>query len=193
MKFCTKCGKQLLDEAVICPGCGCPAPMIPAYPTPVYRPPIAKKKPKSGILGLTITCLVLQALLYAFTLVPGFVQQYQQGENYSGTFYFSLSELILESDGQDSLLDFLGILLLCSMYAGLVLYGIHCAKQTLHVCTFILSCCQTFLYAVFIIYLTGTSYIVNEMAIIYTFLWVAFISASILDFSFRKKNLSTVP
>lgn len=25
MKYCTKCGKELLDEAVICPGCGCPA------------------------------------------------------------------------------------------------------------------------------------------------------------------------
>lgn len=24
MKFCTHCGKQLMDEAVICPGCGCP-------------------------------------------------------------------------------------------------------------------------------------------------------------------------
>lgn len=24
MKFCTKCGKELLDEAVVCPGCGCP-------------------------------------------------------------------------------------------------------------------------------------------------------------------------
>jgi len=23
MKFCEKCGKELLDEAVICPGCGC--------------------------------------------------------------------------------------------------------------------------------------------------------------------------
>lgn len=23
MKYCTKCGKKLLDEAVICPGCGC--------------------------------------------------------------------------------------------------------------------------------------------------------------------------
>jgi len=23
MKVCTKCGKELLDEAVICPGCGC--------------------------------------------------------------------------------------------------------------------------------------------------------------------------
>ena len=23
MKYCTKCGKELLDEAVICTGCGC--------------------------------------------------------------------------------------------------------------------------------------------------------------------------
>ena len=23
MKYCTHCGKQLLDEAVLCPGCGC--------------------------------------------------------------------------------------------------------------------------------------------------------------------------
>ena len=25
MKYCVKCGKELFDEAVICPGCGCPA------------------------------------------------------------------------------------------------------------------------------------------------------------------------
>lgn len=24
MKYCTKCGKELFDEAVLCPGCGCP-------------------------------------------------------------------------------------------------------------------------------------------------------------------------
>ena len=23
MKFCEKCGKEIMDEAVICPGCGC--------------------------------------------------------------------------------------------------------------------------------------------------------------------------
>ena len=23
MKYCSKCGKELIDEAVICPGCGC--------------------------------------------------------------------------------------------------------------------------------------------------------------------------
>lgn len=24
MKYCSKCGKELFDEAVYCPGCGCP-------------------------------------------------------------------------------------------------------------------------------------------------------------------------
>ena len=24
MKYCQKCGKELMDEAVVCPGCGCP-------------------------------------------------------------------------------------------------------------------------------------------------------------------------
>ena len=23
MKYCSKCGRELLDEAVVCPGCGC--------------------------------------------------------------------------------------------------------------------------------------------------------------------------
>lgn len=25
MKYCEKCGNQLMDEAVLCPKCGCPA------------------------------------------------------------------------------------------------------------------------------------------------------------------------
>ncbi|MGM9645732.1 MAG: zinc-ribbon domain-containing protein [Eubacteriales bacterium] len=24
MKFCSKCGKEIMDEAVVCPNCGCP-------------------------------------------------------------------------------------------------------------------------------------------------------------------------
>ena len=23
MKYCSKCGKELIDEAIVCPGCGC--------------------------------------------------------------------------------------------------------------------------------------------------------------------------
>lgn len=28
MKYCSKCGKELFDEAVICPGCGCPVETV---------------------------------------------------------------------------------------------------------------------------------------------------------------------
>lgn len=33
MKYCTKCGKELFDEAVICPGCGCPTEPMPVHVT----------------------------------------------------------------------------------------------------------------------------------------------------------------
>lgn len=33
MKFCSKCGKELFDEAVICPGCGCPVDTVKAVKT----------------------------------------------------------------------------------------------------------------------------------------------------------------
>lgn len=31
MKKCTYCGKELFDQAMICPGCGCPAPKVCKY------------------------------------------------------------------------------------------------------------------------------------------------------------------
>ncbi len=36
MKFCTKCGKEINDEAVICPNCGCETEPN-AAPTSVYK------------------------------------------------------------------------------------------------------------------------------------------------------------
>lgn len=30
MKYCSHCGAELLDEAVICPKCGCPVETVPA-------------------------------------------------------------------------------------------------------------------------------------------------------------------
>lgn len=29
MKYCVHCGKELLDDAVVCPNCGCPVPSQP--------------------------------------------------------------------------------------------------------------------------------------------------------------------
>ena len=33
MKYCEKCGNELLDEAVICPKCGCPTAEYKALPS----------------------------------------------------------------------------------------------------------------------------------------------------------------
>ncbi len=32
MKFCQHCGKEVMDEAVICPGCGCAIQTVNAQP-----------------------------------------------------------------------------------------------------------------------------------------------------------------
>lgn len=34
MKFCTRCGKELKDAAVVCPGCGCVVNTTPQTATP---------------------------------------------------------------------------------------------------------------------------------------------------------------
>ena len=34
MKFCSKCGKEIMDEAIVCPGCGC-AVVSPTTPAQV--------------------------------------------------------------------------------------------------------------------------------------------------------------
>ena len=38
MKYCTHCGKELLDEAVICPGCGCPTGLVGGQPQTATMP-----------------------------------------------------------------------------------------------------------------------------------------------------------
>ena len=34
MKFCSKCGKEIVDEAVVCPHCGCAVSQADAYDAP---------------------------------------------------------------------------------------------------------------------------------------------------------------
>ncbi len=60
MKFCSKCGKELHDDAVVCPGCGCAvesshgtyANTSQVYAT--YIPKKAKTARIFGILGLLL-------------------------------------------------------------------------------------------------------------------------------------------
>ena len=86
MKFCTKCGKEILDEAVICPHCGCVvdrstfqeitndevsiglcvvAALIPIFGV-IYWPVNSKKAPKRArACGITA---IVSWVVYAFIL-----------------------------------------------------------------------------------------------------------------------------
>ncbi len=50
MKFCSKCGKELVDEAVICPGCGCSVQTLSA--------PVGKLKTNKGLLKYILLSLL---------------------------------------------------------------------------------------------------------------------------------------
>lgn len=56
MKFCQKCGKEIMDEAVICPNCGCATEnKVQAGQSPVeYVPKSAKQAQIFGILSLLL-------------------------------------------------------------------------------------------------------------------------------------------
>ena len=53
MKFCQNCGKELLDQAVICPGCGCSV-ATEAKPAVEIVPKKAKTAFVMGILSLVL-------------------------------------------------------------------------------------------------------------------------------------------
>ena len=78
MKFCTHCGKQVLDDAIICPGCGCSVQYdnktktTSAQPTatPVYSAPVNDTYSPLSIAGFvcsfftTIVGLILSIVAY---------------------------------------------------------------------------------------------------------------------------------
>ena len=57
MKYCMKCGNEMLDEAAICMKCGCPVPVQRAVPQ--------EEKPQSSVSAFRLTALVLMVLTMA--------------------------------------------------------------------------------------------------------------------------------
>ncbi len=53
MKFCQKCGKEIMDEAVICPACGCAVASV-ATPAKAEVPKSAKNAKIFGILSVLV-------------------------------------------------------------------------------------------------------------------------------------------
>lgn len=63
MKYCEKCGKELFDEAVVCPGCGCSAAK-PAAPAK-QRPKMNKKTKLLCIIGgVVLAVAIIAAVLF---------------------------------------------------------------------------------------------------------------------------------
>lgn len=54
MKYCTKCGKEIMDEAVVCPNCGCAVGQTAAAPVAVAVPKKAKNAKIFGILSILL-------------------------------------------------------------------------------------------------------------------------------------------
>lgn len=77
MKYCTKCGNELYDEAVLCPKCGCP----------VQNTSISTDKPSGG---LKTAAKVFMILTCAFAGLAGIIGLIPDGY-YS---YYTFASLI---------------------------------------------------------------------------------------------------
>ncbi len=60
MKFCSKCGTQLVDDAIVCTGCGCAVATVPA--APVATAEIMAEAPSKNVSGITTAAKVLMVL-----------------------------------------------------------------------------------------------------------------------------------
>ena len=61
MKFCAKCGKEVMDEAVICPGCGCAVQQVKQQPKQSYEDAIQN----AG------TCVTISVILLVLGIAVG--------------------------------------------------------------------------------------------------------------------------
>ena len=61
MKFCSKCGKELHDEAIICPGCGC---AIGEFFAPVQQ------KKESGFKIAAKILMIVGTVIMGFGIIP---------------------------------------------------------------------------------------------------------------------------
>lgn len=87
MKYCAKCGKELLDEAVMCPGCGCAVgsknQVAEEKTTPTQKSP--KAATVLGIIGIISAWLF--ALVGHITSVIGIImgiKEYKQTGKITG-------------------------------------------------------------------------------------------------------------
>ena len=66
MKYCSKCGNELHDEAVICPKCGCPVPNAEANVVQDNRK--VRLKSASAVNAIAFILNILCGIYFAFAL-----------------------------------------------------------------------------------------------------------------------------
>lgn len=69
MKFCTKCGNELMDEAVICPKCGCATGYQGIQSTPSAPAPA---KTTNDFKNLAKIFMIIGTVIAAFGFFPLF-------------------------------------------------------------------------------------------------------------------------
>lgn len=99
MKYCTHCGKELFDEAVICPGCGCPCDGSQSGERKSELvAKLSEKVKTNGIIWLVIGIVQIVAGLFLnwFLLIVGVLNIISsvQDLNYSKTMLEDSSDIV---------------------------------------------------------------------------------------------------
>ncbi len=67
MKFCEKCGKEMMDEAVICPFCGCAANQQ-GKAADAVKPAVPKRAKTASLMGILSILLLAPLGIVAIVL-----------------------------------------------------------------------------------------------------------------------------
>lgn len=67
MKYCTKCGKELFDDAVVCVGCGC---AVASHPSEVIKTVVAVTPNEPVFTTATKVFMVLGTVLAGIYILP---------------------------------------------------------------------------------------------------------------------------
>ena len=70
MKYCVHCGTELLDEVVICPGCGCPVQTDKGINNELDEFEIQKRKKKTKRTIIIVSAVVCVAVALFFISIP---------------------------------------------------------------------------------------------------------------------------
>ena len=70
MKFCSKCGKELLDEAVVCPNCGCSTGETKSKTKQVTDEDYLQAVSYAKTMNICAICLIILGAVWYLFLAP---------------------------------------------------------------------------------------------------------------------------